>query len=393
MGKKSNAYSLRAFAIVVAWLTAAIFFYWISFPVLNSRMANEGPKGIPVGYYGNTITWWLIFLMIPFGLLPIILMWSILVPQSMLRADFHLLFTILVGFVLVIVCAIGYLVIALFYCNSTISTTSIPCNDARFCCVYTDSVNDCPQPAVPCSPLVSVGELDVSWEWKQHGYFSLAFFLIAIVLHWPLNANLRDSGYANVIGTREAGVFAGLLLLLMIAPVIWLVGFIFPNLQFIHGYPLFAIPVSPGPFVSYLYGFQWWMTFSPIFNTVVLVLLAMTLLYTTTTMFSRIHMGVATATVILNIALLVYYGIVIFLFTNNAVFNSSGSVSNDPQFCCNFFGDPNCPNVGPCSDPTPRPLQTDNIFTQLVACTGAFLATSVFHVIANIRFKVYGLIY
>ena len=161
----------------------------------ETRVENEGPSGIPLSHR-NTLPWWTIFLLFPLGLLPIILLLVVLVPDSLLRADLHLLLTLVVT-IFVIVAGFGVLFIGAFYCNTLSSADNPMCNDAEYCGVYgPQAPGYCPQPALAWSPprvnqtqfgfahfLANVSpqireNLDVAPEWTMHGWMSLGEFVL-----------------------------------------------------------------------------------------------------------------------------------------------------------------------------------------------------------------------
>ena len=87
------------------------------------------------------------------------------------------------------------------------------------------------------------------------------------------------------------------------------------------------------------------------------------------------------------------YIVILILFTNGTLLNSSGSISNADDYCCEKFGyDAWCPNVAPCLG-GPRTLGVNGIFLKLIIVSVLFGVSSTLHIVLNSRFRVYEIIF
>lgn len=299
-----NQTYFRNTTVILAWASAVLFYYWLAFPAVNTPFVNMGPRGIPVDHT-YFLTWWAVFPLLFNGLLPLLMLWVAAQPNSLLRTDVHLLAVVLatIGNV---VSFLAILLIGWFWCNTVISGAATGCNAVEYCCAFATSVtSECPS-LVPCSG----GTPDpLPWfdYWTQHLWLAVAFAILA-VFGWAVNYDLRVSGVASAVNTREARVLAALVLMGTSVLFYWFVGFVVPNVKFPHGHLVFDIPPSPGPFTSaYLYSAQWVAVYLLHANFLPIVLLALALIFYRTGLAAAVHLRfTAYIVAVINIGVLLY---------------------------------------------------------------------------------------
>lgn len=382
-----KAHEFRNVFILVSFVSAAVFYYWLSFVVVNTVFEaplGSGPDGIPRSNVSN-VTWWIVLMLLFSGLVPITLSVIAVYRDSLVYSDLHMLATT-VSIVLSVVAGVGVLLVALFYCNTVTSAGASACNDpANYCCAFFPSLAlDCPPATIPCPGFD--GSLGVSSEWQQHGWFSLVFFLLALLINYPLNSEMRARGFVRSVTLYEAYFVAVVFGVISAGMVWWLVSWIFPNIVFINGYPLFFIPPSPGPFYSNLYDAQWGFLYFLTFNALPLVLLGASLLYRDSFGWARLYSTVAALVGIGDLITLAYFAVLLIFFNN-----TSGSIVNGDAYCCHFFDDVLCPNVGPCTG-FATSTEASPVFVNLVVLTSIFFFNQMLHVVMGSRFRAYGIL-
>jgi hypothetical protein len=145
-----------------------------------------------------------------------------------------------------------------------------------------------------------------------------------------------------VYGCVAFAWFAGLLL------VFW-VGIPVLNTQFINGYPRMGIPPMPGPFLSTLYSFSWWVVWLIGLTALLPAFLLIALMDMSKGLRADLHWMLSVVCAALNLFCFValIFGIGCF-YCNNTF--SGGSICNSPLYCCVFYAsNPQlCPNTANC---------------------------------------------
>jgi hypothetical protein len=213
---------------------------------------DYGPQ-LPVNHREG-FTWYLVFLPMVNGLIPIICAWVLAQPNSVFRADFHLL-ALIVTLVINVFCFVGSLALALLVCSTVNGAGCTACNPVSFCCSYATSLpGECPSlnPCVPGAP----SQPGWSAEWSQHVWITFSFIFL-LLFQWAENSNIRVTGLVKADENREESTIISLIILMGSAIAFyWFQAFVLANLSFINGYPALTT-LAPGPFISNLYGLQW----------------------------------------------------------------------------------------------------------------------------------------
>lgn len=178
-------------ATCFAFATAALYFFWLAFPLINTQYTHGYPllgAELPGPFRSARYewNWWSMY----------ILTWNALVPMSFVMAlthnrlkewaNIHKLICLLallanvVAFVMLTVEWIGF-------CDTGYSGYHSNCNNDLWCCYFAG--NDwCPN--APCVFSVALGDLTRNWEATVSWWMSLAFGVVAF-LHILYNVNLR----------------------------------------------------------------------------------------------------------------------------------------------------------------------------------------------------------
>jgi hypothetical protein len=92
---QASVRELRYIAIALVYATALLVFFWAGIAVVNLQFYDGYPRmGIPPGPgpYVNTLysfTWWMVWLIAPTALLPMLLVVALMDLSKATRADLH----------------------------------------------------------------------------------------------------------------------------------------------------------------------------------------------------------------------------------------------------------------------------------------------------------------
>lgn len=187
-----------------AFFTLAIFFYWAAFPLLNTLFIHGYPRfAIPPSpnefksaRYGYD--WWLIWILTLNGILPLLLMMSMMENriQEYARVYFFIAAFIAIADIVVFVWLLGR---ACFTCNIYNTPQNTACNDYRWCGVpgfgfgmgsTAEGREWCPNVG-PFNPPVASAHLNA--EYTQHIIFAGVFSILAL-LHLAQSRTLTRYG-------------------------------------------------------------------------------------------------------------------------------------------------------------------------------------------------------
>lgn len=332
-----SAAFVRTYTFVFAFVHVGILIYVTAFPFFNLPFYNE-----------LNFVWWALLFWIACNLfLPIILSAAIVGYENPSRIDFHSIFTVLTILVNIIAGIILTFVYAAFI--NTSFSGKFPFNDPKYCCVYFNRYPEICTNTVPCNPNVTNSMLSPTGGFYMLWIFSLVFFIVSL-LHLGINRLLRVSGgVVSEEGKRHEGRVLGIFAAFIYAGVFcyWAA---FPLLDtvFTHGYPLFAIPPSPGPYYSDVGNYQWWFLWLLSTNLIPPIVFVMVITLKKSKFTTLAHYWLSVLVSILSsITFIVFLGILVFDCNYNW---SAGSICNSARWCCQFFANaPNfCPNVTPC---------------------------------------------
>jgi hypothetical protein len=320
----------RAFVFAFTLCAALLYAYLAAGPVFN-LIDGTAAERFPV------------FVFMAANFLSILLMLVIVVePNDPVLVDIQQLMSV---FAIIINGAIASLFLGyyLFYINTSFSGGS-SFNDYRWCSVYPDQ----------CGYLTGIPlTLSVNDEFKQLWIFSGVFFVISYIF-FVCNGELRSTGAVIAPdGNPDKGKLLGAVYVVAAAGsfAYWASVTLF-NTLYIHGYPTIGIPPNPGPYSSFLYGWQWWLLWVISLHWICFLLFAISLVDNVSSYVGKAHFA-------LNAILgLVDVGIVLALifamlpipyigYCNS--FTSGGSICNSYLWCLSYFADaPNlCNNVSP----------------------------------------------
>lgn len=344
----------RRWGIVFVFVNVGLLLYVFAFPVQNLIYRYTISDGSSV-YNAYSFAWWILFLFVIFNFaLPVMLMGAITAYKSAVRIDLHSMATIFT----VVINVFGALFLGFVYLAWTNSSYSggFPFNDYRWPCVYFMAQPDQSPNTGPCIPAVTNDQLAVNGEYTMLWIFALVLLLVSL-LHLGINKFLRDADAVENTGKAQEGKIMGIIAALAYLAV-FCYYFAWPVLDtmYVNGYPLFAVPPSPGPFVSDLYGLQWTFVYFLVLNIIPPLAFMLAVAWGRSYFLTSAQFWLNIAVSLFNIAsFLVFLGILI--FNCNAAW-SAGSICNSDLWCCRYFDSaPDlCANVGPCpSDPSLYP--------------------------------------
>lgn len=184
----------RRLTLAIAAVHLFLIFLWLAIPVLNTRhiygFPNVSNPNIP-GPLVDTrfgIVWWLVWLIGLQAVLPFLVVTGMIYPKvaRLIRG------ASIVLFVLYAVLVIAWVIISLGYCNASVTSGNMVCNDVLYCCVY--NCENCPVGG--CTPSVTARELQSSTEWGWHG-FMLFFGGVVMSLVYMYLPDIFDFLRAN----------------------------------------------------------------------------------------------------------------------------------------------------------------------------------------------------
>ena len=344
-------------------LSFLVYLFWVIFPLINTVYAYDTVDmtyGFP----------WILVFTLTFNLLPPFLLLAVyMFPGTVPLADLHYIISIIMVIVnaIVVLCFLGYWLVF----TNTLYSGLVPFNDYRWCCVptYLQAHPElCPNtPLIPCMPAVSSGDLSVNAEFVMNWVWAGVFCLIAFG-HYIWNRDLRQYEIVVVKATtKQTGIGFGVFVaFLYMAVYTYWVMFPLLNTLYINGYPLFAIPPSPGQFESTLYNYQWVMILFLSFNMFPIFTFLFAII-TNKSPFSRVvfYWTTVFVTLLSFIATLVLGGVFLLdcNWPNYEWFSwlewlriwlnslpAGESICNDYRWCCTHFADAPtlCGNVTPC---------------------------------------------
>ncbi len=180
-------------ATFILFFTAAFYWYWRTFPMINTRFTHGYPQAATVALFQSarhSFNWWLVWGLSLNGLLPQLLAFALANSDIHELTRFHKWvagWLYITNRVLIVLLSAQWL----FLTNNAIAGIASAFNDYRWCCVYF------PSPwchnAIACTPTVSSAALSINFEGLQHWAFAWVFALISS-WHLTLNANLREFG-------------------------------------------------------------------------------------------------------------------------------------------------------------------------------------------------------
>jgi hypothetical protein len=313
------------------------------------------------------------------NLLPIgLLLASVAEPTSIVRADLHLISSVLVLVVNILI-AVGLFIIW-FVATDTAYSGGIPFNDYRWPCVF--------QLNITCSPAVSFADLSANVEFWLHFALALAF-LVSTVVHLILNRLIRTTGLLTASpGTKTADsrYFVAAYLILGLLPFLYWAAVPLVNTAYVHGYPRFALPPSPNTFESNRYGLQYWLVAILALNVVPFYTLAMALVMSTSRVAALFNMWLTIVVAILSF--------VVGVFLVIGLIQCSG-ICSSYQWCCEFFASQPrlCSNVTPCFRlPGPASLAPNAEYVSHIVAAFLYAVIHGIGVIVQFRAQKYSLI-
>jgi len=385
---ENNIDAVRAFAIIAASLSLLISILWATFPLLNTLYVWTNSVGAIVDTKYH-ISWVMIFILSLNVLLPYLLFFVVVDPTQQARSDTYFIVSVLMIFLNTLV-VIGFLGYWMVWINVSWSGAE-PFNDYSWCCYYADQHPElCPNtPFFPCDPPVNFTDLRPNGEFVTHWIFAGVFWLASLG-HFLLHRLLHVEGLVtrNVSSKREGVLLALFFTFLNLALFLYWAAVPLLNTLYIHGYPLFAIPPSPGPFVSTLYQWGWWFIWGLTLNVLPLALFMLGLADRKTFFIPTLHYWVAIIVIVGSLIVTLALGII---WLSNCNYSwSAGSICNSYEYCSRFFADAPeiCPNVTPFN---PEPVLRPNAeFIQHLIFSVVFWIFSGTQIWLNLRMKHYG---
>jgi hypothetical protein len=369
----------------------------MGFPAVNTVWENMGPNETPISYRGGLL-WYTLFILIVNGLLPLALLFLVAQPNSLIRADLHLIISF-VSFGLSLIAFIGITIIFLFWCNTSLSAGAVACNSGPWCCAFNtvpDAQDECPS-TVACNPPRDRDDLGGSnGEWDQWFWISLACVAVSL-FHWLMNRVIRTTGLASAYTGREAKIFAAVFMIASFGFFFWYIGILSVNANFLCGYPLLEGGVGVGTHTCTLYSWDYWFIWLLFLNALPIIAFGAAMIVNNTSITTTAHQVLAVAAAIATLASFIYFIGVLVFQTNDYIFPSSCSISNNDRYCCEkFASNPEiCPNTTPCIPGTSvRLLANPNgVFLNILIATIGFLIHVTMHLVLNNRMKKYRIFY
>lgn len=339
----SNKKEVKTFLLVFAFIHVGILAYYFAWPVWDTQYNRIVSTG-QTAYNVYSFIWWFIFVFIIFNIILVSLLFAVLADSKQKsRADLHFIFTIItlvINSLFVVLCVIYYF----FFINKSY-TGNLPFNDPRWCCYYfTSNADQCYNNA-PC-PFTP--DLMPNYEFILHWIFAGVFTAITL-LHLGINRLFVMARIVREKGTQSEGKTLGISVAIIYTGLYaYWAAFPLWNTVYIYGYPLLAIPPSPGPFYSSRYSYQWWFVWMLASNIAPPLLFLIAANFRKSTLASSAFYWLNVLVVIASTASLLCF-VYVWIFDCNYGW-SSNSICNDYRYCCEQFANaPSiCPNTTPC---------------------------------------------
>ena len=322
------------FGIVFGIINIAALCYLCAFPILdliNYQVIYTGESTYNAYVFTWLVfSWWMVLFFIMGNLLLAFVLFAVLAdPKNPSRTDVH---TIISAIVLAINIVLFVLfTLCFFFLVDTSFSGRSSFNDPDWCKEFALD-----------HPELCTNNHDPSYTTKDNFNFTILWIFSGIeivfsFIHLAVNRLLRTSGTVGAPGSNpKEGIIMGLgfTFLYLLAFAYWVA---FPLLDtiFIHGYPLLAIPPSPGAYYSVLYGWQWWFLWLYSLNLLPPVFFVLCLVYQRNRLFTSLHFWSSVIIAFATFASLILFFVVWFAFCN--LDWSEGSICNDYQACQVFF--------------------------------------------------------
>jgi hypothetical protein len=380
---------VRRLGIAFVFVNVALLLYVLAFPVQDLLYKFTVADG-STAYTAYSFAWWILFLFVIFNFAaPVMLMGAITAYDSAVRIDLHSMTTV---FAIVINAFVALVLIFVYLAwTNTSYSGGFPFNDYRWCCVYYLARPELCANTAPCVPAVTNDMLSVNREFTMLWIFSGVLLLVTI-LHLGVNKLLRDSGAVGEASEArvEEGKLMGIITVFVYVAV-FCYYFAWPVLDtlYVNGYPVFAVPPSPGPYLSNLYGVQWTFVYFGVLNIIPPFVFMVALVWRKSYALTSADYWFTIAVSLFSIAsFIVFLGILIF---GCNVSWSGGSICNSDLWCCKYFDSAPtlCANVGPCPSDTPGLLPNAQ-FQQHLVFSLIFSVLGLVKIWLNFRMRRYG---
>jgi MFS family permease len=394
---RRDSYRFLVSLAVIAWMNIIFWFYIVSFPMVNVQWENTSPDETPVSYRGG-ILWFIVFFTMINGLLPLALLFLLAQPNSLIRSDIHFIITFL-SLVLSVIAVIGIVLVFLLWCNTSISGAAVACNSGPWCCVFNTAPsngNECPS-TTPCNPAQTRDTLGTSnGEWRQFFWLGIVQTIIAL-FHLVVNRLIHGTGLTSSYTKREAKIFAIIFLLGSCGFFFWFVGILSVNFTFLCGYPLLEGGSDVGERICTLYSWGYWFVWLLYLNVLPILGFGAAMIVNRNSIMVNAHKFLSIVAAIFTLASFIYFIGVLVFQTNDYLFPSPLSLSNNERYCCDkFASQPNiCPNTTPCLPGTSVPMlaNPNHVFVLIFVASLGFLVNSTLHIVLNVRMKTYQIFY
>jgi hypothetical protein len=334
--KETEKQNIFIFTLIFALLNLGIIAYLSAFPILDFINYYILPSGESIynAYYFTWLvfSWWIVlFFIVGNALLAFILFCVLADPKNPSRTDVH-------SIISAIVLAINIVVfIALSLCFFFLVNTSF---SGRSC--FND-LNWCKEFALDHPELCSASDYDASYVCTDNVNFIIIWIISGIevifaFIHLAVNRLVRVSGVVDAPNSnpREGKIMGLVFSFLYIFTFAWYVAFPLLDTIFINGYPLMAIPPSPGPFYTTQYQWQWWFLWLYGGNLFPPIFFILGLIFERNRLISTLHFWGSLIVGFVTLAPFVLFLVVWFSNCNSAW--SEGSICNDYEGCQVFFG-------------------------------------------------------
>lgn len=177
------------FALLLAIITALVFFVWVAIPVIDTQLVYGYPRIAsspgPNTFVDTRSTVFTVFiaLLAVNGLLPFLLMTAIQENKVGEWGAVHVFVSglaVFINFVVFLFLAVTWFAT----CNNGWGVTNTACHDPRYCCanfaINLQALALCPNSGM-CTPDVITSELSASGSYKGHFAFSLIFLVTSWV--------------------------------------------------------------------------------------------------------------------------------------------------------------------------------------------------------------------
>lgn len=341
---KQERKNIFIFSVITAFINLGILCYLSAFPILNLNNYSIISTGESV-YNAYLLTyfvfsWWMVFIFITSNLLLTFILFAVLAdPKNPSRTDIHTIVSAIVLAINIVLCVL-FTLCFFFLINTSFSGRS-SFNDEEWCKEFALD-----------HPELCTNNYDASYSTKDNLNFIILWIFsgVEIVLsfiHLAVNRLLRTSGTVNppASSQREGKLMGlGFSFLYLFAYAYW-AGWPLLDTIIPYGYPLMAIPPSPGPLYSARYGWQW--VFLWIYNLNILpgIFFILGLIYQRNRLITNLHFWGSLIVSFATTASFAVFLVSWFAFCNSVW--SQGSICNDYRACEVFF--PNwvetCANV------------------------------------------------